>query len=155
MRGEIMQFGIIFGLLFGFVITFFAVLNTETVSLNYFFGQVDSSVAVLMIASAVLGAAAVGFFGLIKQIGTGFAIWDFKNKERRLSKEVEALKDQKRALSDDLAYIQAEYENTVKQKEMECEVQVKKLEAGQEEYTESMVEAAAGESTAGEPEREE
>ncbi len=120
-----MQIGVIFGLLFGLVIAFFAVMNTETVVLNYYFGNVETSVALLVLASAICGAITIGLFSFLKQIRAGFAIWDFRNKSRRLSKEVESLKEQKRALSDDLSFLQAEYENKVREKEAECEDLVK------------------------------
>ncbi|MBS4022202.1 MAG: DUF1049 domain-containing protein [Dethiobacter sp.] len=116
-----MQIGVIFGLLFGFIIAFFAILNTETVILNYYFGAVETSVALLVLASAICGALAIGLLGFLKQIRAGFAIWDFQNKSRRLNKEVEALKEQKSALADDLSFLQAEYENRMREKESECE----------------------------------
>jgi lipopolysaccharide assembly protein A len=120
-----MQIGVIFGLFFGLIIAFFAVLNTETVSLNYYFGSVDASVALLVLASAICGALAIGVLSFVKQLRAGFAIWDFSNKSKRLAKEVESLKNQKNALADDLAFLQAEYESTLRQKEAECEHLVK------------------------------
>ena len=71
-----MQIGLIVGLLFGLVITFFAVINTELVTLNYHFGQFEISLALLVLAAAVMGALAVGLLGLVQQIRTGFALWD-------------------------------------------------------------------------------
>lgn len=123
-----MQIGVILGLFFGLVIAFFAVLNTETVSLNYYFGSVNASVALLVLASAICGALAIGVLGFVKQLRAGFAIWDFSNKSKRLAKEVDSLKNQKNALADDLAFLQAEYENTLRQKEVECEHLVRKKE---------------------------
>lgn len=148
-----MQIGVFVGLLFGLIIAFFAALNTEPVTLNYYFGQAESSLALLMILSAVAGALIVGLFGLIRQIGTGFAMWDFKNKHARLVKEVEALKEQKRALSDDLDFLQAEYENTMRQKELERENLVKELQ--KEEIIQQAEQEDPAEADGGEPWREE
>lgn len=103
-----MQLGIIVGLLFGVLIALFAFVNRATVIVNYFFGQVEASVALIILSSAMAGALAIGLFGLITQIRTGFAIWNYKNKAKHLTKEVEDLKIQKQALLDDLAALNAE-----------------------------------------------
>lgn len=148
-----MQIGVFLGLLIGLIVAFFAALNTESVTLNYYFGQVESSLALLMILSAVCGALAVGLLGFIRQIGTGFAMWDFKNKHARLVKEVEALKEQKRALSDDLAYLQAEYENTLRQKELERESLVRELQKEKEELKQRPQQENRAQADGGEPGR--
>ncbi|MCR3921691.1 MAG: LapA family protein [Firmicutes bacterium] len=111
-----MQLGIIVGLVFGILIAFFAFLNRAVVTVNYFFGQVDSSVALIVLGSAMTGALAIGLFGFITQIRTGFAMWNFKNKTKHLTKEVEDLKEQKRALADDLSFLNAECEQMRKEK---------------------------------------
>ncbi len=123
-----MQIGVIFGLFFGMLIAFFAFLNTETVSLNYFFGRTETSVALLVLGSAIFGALTVGLLGLLKQIATGFAVWDYKNKSKRLAKEVEALKAEKSALAGDLSFLQAEYEEMVRRREEEHREALKKKE---------------------------
>jgi uncharacterized integral membrane protein len=116
-----MQLGVILGLLFGLVIAFFAVLNTETVIISYYFGRLETSVALLVLASAALGALTVGLLGFVKHIRTGFTLWDYRNKLQRLSKEAEALKEEKKALSDDLSFLNAEYEQAVRQKEAQLQ----------------------------------
>jgi uncharacterized integral membrane protein len=116
-----MQLGLVVGLIFGVIIAFFAVLNTDTVTLNYYFGQINASVALLVLVSAAMGALAVSVVGLVKQVRTGFALWDYRNKLGRLQKEVEALKEQKKALYDDLAVTNAECEMALRQKEAELE----------------------------------
>lgn len=89
-----MQLGVIVGLTFGVLIAFFAFVNRTTVIVNYFFGQVEASVALLILASATAGALAVGLLGLITQIRTGFTIWNYKNKAKHFAKELEDLKKQ-------------------------------------------------------------
>lgn len=116
-----MQLGVILGLLFGLVIAFFAVLNTETVILSYYFGRMETSVALLVLASAALGAMTVGLLGFLKHIRTGFTLWDYRNKLQRLSKEVDDLRLEKKALSDDLSFLNAECEQVVRQKDVQLE----------------------------------
>lgn len=116
-----MQLGVIVGLLLGLALAFFAVLNTSAVTFNYYFGRVETSVAVLVLAAALLGALSVGLLSFLKQVRTGFTLWDYQNKVRRLSKEVEELKAQKAALSDDLSFLQSECEDKLRQQEARLE----------------------------------
>ena len=116
-----MQLGVIVGLLFGLFIAFFAMLNTTTVIINYYFGQMSASVALIVLGSAFMGALAVGLFGLITKIRTGFAFWDYNNRVERLAKEVAQLQAQKQALADDLSYVNAECEEILRQKDAELE----------------------------------
>ncbi|MCW3491275.1 LapA family protein [Dethiobacter alkaliphilus] len=130
-----MQLGVIVGLVFGVIIAFFAMLNTETIIVNYFFGQVYASVAIVVLGSALAGALAVGMFGLVTKIRTGFAFWDYQNRVERLAKEVAQLQEQKKALSDDLSYVNAECEEILRQKEIElaeCEEEAAQQEVAAE-----------------------
>jgi uncharacterized integral membrane protein len=123
-----MQIGVIFSLFLGVIITFFAVLNTEIITLKYYFGIVEISVALLVLASAICGALAIGLLSFFKQVRTGLTIWGFRNKSMRLGKEVESLKDQTRASTDDLAFLQAEYESKIREKETEYESKIREKE---------------------------
>ncbi|EEG77672.1 LapA family protein [Dethiobacter alkaliphilus] len=130
-----MQLGVIVGLVFGVIIAFFAMLNTETIIVNYFFGQVYASVAIVVLGSALAGALAVGMFGLVTKIRTGFAFWDYQNRVERLAKEVAQLQEQKKALTDDLSYVNAECEEILRQKEIElaeCEEEAAQQEVAAE-----------------------
>ena len=135
-----MQLGLIVGLVFGLFIAFFAFLNTEVVTVNYFFGFVQASVAVIVLASAAMGALAVGLVGLVTQIRTGFSSWDSRNKVQRLTREVEELKEQKRALADDLSFVNAECEQVLREKEMKLE----ECEDASEEANEKLDNAGTG-----------
>jgi uncharacterized integral membrane protein len=112
-----MQLGIILGLIFGLIITIFAVLNTGTVIFRYYFGTVETSVAVLVLAAAALGAISVGLFSFLKTVRTGFTLWDYQNKLQRLTKEVGRLKAQKEELTADLSFLEAECEQKVREKD--------------------------------------
>lgn len=127
-----MQLGIIVGLLFGVLIALFAFVNRATVVVNYFFGQVEASVALIILASAMSGALAVGLFGLITQIRTGFTIWNYKKKTKSFAKEVEGLKTQKQALLDDLAALHAESELLLQQEKQSLEQQQNNVETAAE-----------------------
>ena len=116
-----MQLGVIVGLLFSLVIAIFAMFNTEAVVVNFYFGQVNATVALVVLGSAAMGALAVGLFGFITQIRTGFTVWEYRNKLGRLTKEVAELQERKQALSDDLSFVNAECEQTLREKEAELE----------------------------------
>jgi len=104
---------IILSLLSGLAIAFFALMNTDVVVLNYYFGDVHASVAVIVLVSAILGALFIGLLAIIKQVRTGLTIWDYQNKHQRLSKEVDLLKEQRKDLTDKLSFLQAEYDEII------------------------------------------
>jgi uncharacterized integral membrane protein len=110
--------GLILSLILGFIIAFFALLNTETINFKYYFGTVETPVALLVMASAICGALAIGLLGAFNQAKAGLAIRGFRNKSMRLGKEVESLKDEKKA-SENMAIAQAEYETKAHEKEAE------------------------------------
>lgn len=112
-----MQLGIIFGLIFGLIIAIFAILNTETVTFHYYLGTMETSVAVLVLAAAALGATAVGLFSFLKHVRTGFTLWDYQNRTQRLTKEVGRLKAQKEELVADLSFLEAECEQKVRERD--------------------------------------
>lgn len=106
-----MPFGVVLGFVVGLVVVFLAVLNAETVSFNYYFGQVEVPLVFLLLAAALLSALSVGLFFFIRQIGVGFTLWDYRNKVHRLSREIEGLKRERASLSDDLSCLRQEWEN--------------------------------------------
>lgn len=134
-----MQTGVIFGLLFAFIIALFAVMNTETVSVNYYFGRVETSAALLVLASAIFGALTVGFLGLVKQIAGGFTLWNYENQSKRLAKKAELLNAQKNALADDLSFLQAEYEEALRRREEEHQKALKPVVRGKEDELTQLV----------------
>lgn len=60
------QWVIVCGLIFALLTAIAAVINTENVTLNYYWGQVNVSLIVVISASISIGGAVVALFGTIR-----------------------------------------------------------------------------------------
>ncbi len=61
------QWTLIFALIFALLTAIFAVLNVNTVPVNYIFGETDIPLVLVIISSSLLGGLIVGLFGFIRQ----------------------------------------------------------------------------------------
>ncbi|HEY0827117.1 MAG TPA: lipopolysaccharide assembly protein LapA domain-containing protein [Bacilli bacterium] len=61
------QWTLIFALIFALLTAIFAVLNVNTVPVNYIFGDADVPLVLVIISSSLLGGLIVGLFGIIRQ----------------------------------------------------------------------------------------
>lgn len=80
-----MQLGIVGALLFSVVIAVFALANNQPVMINYLFGQVETSVVLVILASAALGAFVIGILNLVWRVKTGFRFREYERKIKTLS----------------------------------------------------------------------
>ncbi len=60
------QWGIILGLLLALVIAVFAVINVESVRVNYLFGIAEWPLILIILVSVIMGAIIVGALGMVK-----------------------------------------------------------------------------------------
>lgn len=74
------QWILIFALIFSLLTAIFAVLNVNTVPVNYIFGEANFPLVLVIISSSLLGGLVVGLFGIIRQY--------------RLQKKIQHLEDQ-------------------------------------------------------------
>ncbi|MCT8139543.1 DUF1049 domain-containing protein [Anaerobacillus sp. CMMVII] len=82
MRG---QSGLILGLVVALLITIFAVINMEVVTVNYMFGTAQWPLVIVIISSVLMGALLVGGVGL-------YQFYGLKSKLKKLQLEHEDLK---------------------------------------------------------------
>jgi lipopolysaccharide assembly protein A len=61
------QWTFILGLFFSLVVAIFAVVNVESVSVNYLFGYANIPLILIILGSALVGGLVVGLFGVIRQ----------------------------------------------------------------------------------------
>ena len=94
------QFLFIISLIFAVFIALFALTNGDPVSVNLFFYEVDSSLALVILSSAVLGAIIVGFLGIAQYFKLRMEIrrlnkegQDLTKKNQELEKLVKEAKD--------------------------------------------------------------
>lgn len=74
------QWAIILSILFAILIAFFAVLNVESVRVNYLFGTAQLPLILIILFTAFLGAAISGFMAMLKSIRTNRQINELKKE---------------------------------------------------------------------------
>ena len=69
-RGMVMKFqwNLLFGLLFAVIIAIFAVVNVESVPINYVFGTAEWPLVLIILCSALLGAAISTFIAMFRAV---------------------------------------------------------------------------------------
>ena len=75
-----MQWSLILSILFAIVIAVFAVLNIEPVQVNYLFGNTQMPLILIILFTALLGAAISGFMAMFKSISAHKRINDLKKE---------------------------------------------------------------------------
>ena len=86
-----MQVTFIFSLIFAVLVAVFAVLNPGTVTINVLFAKFQTSQAVVILFSAILGAILVYLLDLVKKIKSGLKNKDNEKKVKSLTEETEKL----------------------------------------------------------------
>lgn len=84
-----MPIAFIFSLLFSVIVVVFALQNSASVTINFFFGEHTMSQAVVILISAIFGAIIVLLLGTIKQIKSKITI-------RNLTKTINGLEEGER-----------------------------------------------------------
>lgn len=82
------QWNLILGLLFALIVAIFAVVNVDTVRVNYVFGYTEIPLILIILGSALLGGLIVGMFGILRQ-------YRQQRQIKKLEKEIEQLKSAK------------------------------------------------------------
>ncbi|MCJ7806762.1 MAG: LapA family protein [Clostridia bacterium] len=97
------SFYLILGLIFSLFIAIVALVNNETVTVNYVFGRTEISLILLILGSAVAGALAMGLFSLFRSIRTAFAFRKLRQQQKTLQKQVKVLQEEKIFLEAELS----------------------------------------------------
>ena len=79
------QWNLILGLLFALIVAIFAVVNVDSVRVNYVFGYSEIPLILIILGSALLGGLIVGMFGILRQ-------YRQQRQIKKLEKEIEQLK---------------------------------------------------------------
>ena len=79
------QWNLILGLLFALIVAIFAVVNVDSVRVNYVFGFSEIPLILIILGSALLGGLIVGMFGILRQ-------YRQQRQIKKLEKEIEQLK---------------------------------------------------------------
>jgi lipopolysaccharide assembly protein A len=79
------QWGLILSLFLALIIAILSVVNVNSVTFNYVFGETKWPLILIILGSVFMGALAVGLFGLVK-------VYHLRKQVKRLEKELAAQK---------------------------------------------------------------
>ncbi|KIY21123.1 MULTISPECIES: LapA family protein [Mesobacillus] len=99
------QWTLLLGLAFALIVAVFAVINVDSVTVNYLFGQAKWPLILIILGSVLMGGIIVGSVGLFRMFV--------------LQREVKTLKKQNRSLEEQLA----QKESTPLEQEQEQQIQ--------------------------------
>jgi len=103
------QFLFIISLIFSGIIAFFALINGSTVSVDLFFYKLEASLALVVLASAILGAIIVTLLGLAQYIKMRMEIKKMIKENQELDRKNQELIKQVNDVNDAEATRNAEY----------------------------------------------
>ena len=83
-----MQLNVVLTLIFAIFIATFALFNASVVTVNFFFVKLELSLAIVIIASALIGALVIWFFDAFKKLRTNKQIKDLSKKNTELEKQL-------------------------------------------------------------------
>jgi|SRR5699024_288796 len=81
------QWALIIGLIFALLISIIAIINFESVSFNYIFGEIEMPLIIIILISAILGALTSGMFSIVKIFNLNREIKMLKGKSSETVEE--------------------------------------------------------------------
>lgn len=96
---------LILALLFSLLIAIIALANNDPVSVSYLLGRSEMPLILLILGSAISGAAAMGLFSIFRGIRTALKLREERRRYEDVSARVEALEQEKAALKAELGQI--------------------------------------------------
>jgi len=102
-----MQILFIISLAFAILVSIFAVMNSDPVTIKLLWKQFEFSQAIVILGSAAFGAIIVAFLGTFSKVKSSLKIRELQNKIKNLEKKIEELKpeenlDKKIQLNDNI-----------------------------------------------------
>ncbi|MBZ4655228.1 MAG: hypothetical protein JG781_2587 [Peptococcaceae bacterium] len=88
-----MQVYLISALLFSLLVAIFAIQNTEQVIIKFLTFQFPISLVLVILGSAVVGALALYFLGLFKQVGSWIKLRQLQHQKEDLAEQVKKLQE--------------------------------------------------------------
>jgi len=119
---------IVLALLFGLVIALAALINNEVVTVNYFLGQINLPMFMLILGSALAGALFMGSLGIFRSIRNYMNSQGDRGHKKDLQHRVKDLEDEKKKLGDELRKQREEHEDIAAKDNASLEKEKNKLE---------------------------
>ena len=106
-----MQKNLIIALIFAIIVAIFSIQNSGPVSLVFFTWEFTTSLVVILLASAVLGAIIMWVISSFKQLKLKKEIRDLKKEIRNLDKEVEKIMKEKEEIAKEKESLKEDFVN--------------------------------------------
>jgi lipopolysaccharide assembly protein A len=119
---------LLLALLVGLIVAGVALINNEVVTLNYYFGQINLTLFMLILGSAVAGAIFMGSLGIYRSIHNYMSSQGERGHKKDLQHRVKFLEDEKKKLEDELKKQQKEREDNAAKAQAELEDEKRRLE---------------------------
>ncbi len=74
------QWNLLLGLLFAIIIALFAIFNIDTVQVNYIFGTAELPLVLVILFSALLGAAVSGFVAMFRTVQSNHRVKELRKE---------------------------------------------------------------------------
>lgn len=84
-----MQILFILSLVFAILVSIFAVMNSDPVTIKLLWKQFEFSQAIVILGSAAFGATIVALLGIFSKVKSSLKIRELQNKIKKLEKEME------------------------------------------------------------------
>ena len=88
-----MQYYLVSALVFSLMVAVFAIQNTEIVVVQFLTFQSSVSLVLVILGSAVVGALALFFLSLFRQVGSWMTIRQLTHQKEELEKQVKKLEE--------------------------------------------------------------
>ncbi len=115
-------------LLFGLIIAGAAIINNEVVTVSYLFGQVNLTLFMVILGSAIAGALFMVSLGIFRSILTYVNSQGDRGLKKEMHNRVKTLEDEKKKLEDELRKQQKEREDASEKAHAALEDDNRKLE---------------------------
>ena len=115
-------------LLFGLIIAGAAIINNEVVTVSYLFGQVNLTLFMVILGSAIAGALFMVSLGIFRSILTYVNSQGDRGLKKEMHNRVKTLEDEKKKLEDELRKQQKEREDASDKAHAALEDDNRKLE---------------------------
>jgi len=119
---------IVLMILLALAIAAVAMLNSEVVTVNYLFGQIELTLYALILGSALAGIIVMIFFCIYRSIHNYIKTEGERGLKKELQRRVKVLESENKKLEDELVKIQKEREAAAAKAQAELEAEKKKLE---------------------------
>ncbi|WP_370297477.1 lipopolysaccharide assembly LapA domain-containing protein [Rossellomorea marisflavi] len=95
------QWTLLLGIIFALIVSIFAVINVDPVTVNYLFGEADWPLILVILGSVFMGGIIIGSVGLFRLFVVQRQVKALEKENMTLREQIERTRDQQRLDSQD------------------------------------------------------